>query len=225
MTTFFWAVIFVIGSYLIGSIPTGLLVGLYGYGVDIRKQGSGNLGATNALRALGGGAGIIVLAGDILKGFMAVTIAGLFFPGAPIAIHPNPEHLAVADALVVVAAAMAAMIGNNYSVYLKFQGGKGIGITTGLILAIAPKIALILFIIWVTVILISRYVSLASLVIALFFPVLMYYFYGFIWPYVLYSILAAILAVFSHRSNIRRLLNGSELKVGAQSREELRVER
>lgn len=216
------AAITVIASYLVGSIPTGLLVGLYGYGVDIRKTGSGNIGSTNALRALGTSAAIIVLVGDITKGFLAVSFTSLFFADAPTFVAnivSLEAKTSTVDALVVVLAAIAAMLGNNFSIYIKFHGGKGIGIATGIILAMTPIIAIVLFFVWLVVFVVSRYVSLGSVIIALLFPLLMYYFYGHVWPYVVFSVAASVLALIRHRSNIQRLLTGTELRFGDQAKE------
>lgn len=209
------AAIFILGGYLIGAIPTGLVVGLYGFGEDIRTKGSGNIGFTNTLRVLGPAAAFLVLAGDVAKGFCVVGAAAFTFSGAP-SLLTKPDVVSITDALIVVSVASAALLGNNFSIYLRFQGGKGIGIASGIILAFAPGIAAILFLIWIAVILISRYVSLASIAIALCFPVLMYFFFR-LWPYEVFSIAASALAIFRHRSNIKRLLNGTELKFGESS--------
>lgn len=218
MTTYIIAAAIIVASYFIGAIPTGLLVGLYGFGVDVRHQGSGNIGSTNTLRTLGTTAALLVLAGDVAKGFISVSIAGLLFPRAPTLIS-NSGSVYLFDSLVIVLAALAAMIGNNFSIYLKFRGGKGIGITAGIILAISPAIAGILFLIWITILIVTRLVSLGSIVIALLFPVLTYVFFGAIRPYMVFSLLAAAMAVFRHRSNISRLYKGKELRLGETVKE------
>ena len=163
MSAYIIAAALIAVSYLIGSIPTGLLVGLYGYGVDVRQQGSGNIGSTNTLRTLGVIAALLVLAGDVAKGFISVSLAGLLFPQAPTLVT-GYGGVGIFHSLVVVLSAMSAMVGNNFSIYLRFHGGKGIGITAGIILALSPAIAGILFLIWITIIFIARLVSLASII-------------------------------------------------------------
>jgi len=218
MITYIIAAAIITASYFIGAIPTGLLVGLYGYGVDVRQQGSGNIGSTNTLRTLGVTAALLVLAGDVAKGFISVSLAALLFPHAPTLIT-NYGSVYIFDSLVVVLSAAMAMVGNNFSIYLKFHGGKGIGITAGIILALSPAIAGILFLIWVTILAVTRLVSLGSIIIALLFPVLMYLFFGELWPYIAFSLLAAAMAVFRHRTNIARLYERKELRLGETAKE------
>ena len=209
------ALLFVFAGYFIGAIPTGLVVGAYGYDTDIRSQGSGNIGFTNTLRVLGPLAAAIVLTLDVAKGLAAVVVTSLIFSGAPTFIS-SPAVISIQDSLVVVFVSAAILIGNNFSIYLRFQGGKGIGVASGIIIGFSPVIAIILLIIWILVIVFTRYVSLASITIAAGFPILMFLFFD-LWPYEVFSLLAAILAISRHRANIKRLFLGTELKFGQQS--------
>ncbi len=209
------ALLFVIAGYFIGAIPTGLVVGAFGYNVDIRSKGSGNIGFTNTLRVLGPLAAAIVLTIDVAKGLAAVGVTSLVFSGAPTLLS-SPTSVSIDDSLVVVFVAAAALIGNNFSIYLRFQGGKGIGVASGIIIGFSPIIAIILLAIWILVIATTRYVSLASITIAAGFPILMFFFYD-IWPYQVFSLLAAVLAISRHKANIKRILDGTELKFGEES--------
>ena len=209
------ALLFVVAGYFIGAIPSGLMVGVYGYGTDIRSKGSGNIGFTNTLRVLGPLAAAIVLALDVAKGLAAVGVTSLVFTGAP-TLFSSPAKVSIEDSLIIVLVAAATLIGNNFSIYLRFKGGKGIGVASGIIIGFSPLIAAILLAIWIAVIALTRYVSLASITIAIGFPILMFFFFD-LWPYQVFSILAAALAISRHGANIKRILDGTELKFGQQS--------
>ncbi|WP_366922345.1 glycerol-3-phosphate 1-O-acyltransferase PlsY [Metallumcola ferriviriculae] len=182
-------------SYLLGSIPMAYMIGKFRYGKDIRKYGSGNVGATNAFRILGPAAGITVLAADALKGFLAVLIAGYF--GGP---------------FMVIAAGFIVIFGHTFSAFLKFRGGKGVATGAGTFLAIAPKSILWAVLIFVLIVLLFRFVSLGSISGAASLPVLLFI-YQRPWAYVIYGLVAAAFVIFKHRSNIERLRNGLEPKI------------
>ena len=207
--------LFVFAGYFIGAIPTGLVVGAFGYDTDIRSQGSGNIGFTNTLRVLGPLAAAIVLTLDVARGLAAIIVTSLVFSGAPTFLSA-PAAISIQDSLVVVFVAAATLIGNNFSIYLRFQGGKGIGVASGIIIGFSPIIAIILLIIWILVIALTRYVSVASITIAACFPILMFFYFD-LWPYEVFSLLAAFLAISRHGANIKRLFLGTELKFGQQS--------
>lgn len=207
------AFVIIAAAYLIGSIPFGLIVGKIGYGKDIRQYGSGNLGATNTFRVLGPLPGLLVLILDALKGILAVGLASYFFPNAPSLIQ-HPQNTNFYHALVVVLAGMAAICGHNWSIYLKFSGGKGIATGAGVLLMLVPMIVLILLVIWAVITAITRYVSLASIIIALIFPILMIIFYSHNFPYIVFGLAAATVVIYKHKSNIKRLLAGEESKIG-----------
>jgi glycerol-3-phosphate acyltransferase PlsY len=192
-------------SYLIGSLPTGYVAGMM-RGIDIRSAGSGNIGATNVFRVLGTTAGIAVLAVDGVKGFAAARwvplLAGKWLPGTP------AENLALA-------AGAAAVLGHVYTCWLKFQGGKGIATSAGVGFAWAPEACAVTLAIWGIVFMSTRYVSAASLVAAVVLPVAVWCFhYGTRMTLVMTAL--AVLAIYKHKGNIRRLLDGTENRAGTK---------
>ncbi len=195
-------------GYLLGSIPSGQIVGALAGGVDLSRYGSGKTGATNALRTLGWGAAAAVFAGDLAKGIVAVLIAR--------ALVSNPAHQHIAEVL----AGFAAVIGHNWSIYIKLKGGRGVVVSYAVFLLICWPAALISAAISLVVLAVSRIVSLASLTGAAVGVVLMAIFV--IWvrypaPYLVYGILAAALIWLRHLDNIQRLLAGTERKLGQKA--------
>lgn len=188
-------------SYLLGSIPTGFMAGRL-RGIDIRKVGSGNIGATNVLRILGKRAGITVLALDALKGFVACRWVPLLFAS-------NPSE----DLQIV--AGLAAILGHNYTCWLKFKGGKGIATSAGVLLGWLPWGLAIVLVVWLIVFAASRYVSLASIAAAAALPPAAWLTSG---SYRMLAVGALVggLAIYKHRANIQRLLNGTEHRFGAK---------
>jgi acyl phosphate:glycerol-3-phosphate acyltransferase len=187
-------VLFVL-AYLVGSIPFGVVVGKLFYGVDVREHGSGNVGTTNVFRVLGKKAGAVVMVCDILKGYVPAAIAvALFSPWAAIFI------------------AAAPVVGHIYSIFLKGRGGKGIATGAGVVLALVPLAFAIIFTTWLVLIVVTRYVSVASLVAAVLVPVLTIAFDEPL-PYKIAGVLVAILVWWAHRGNIQRLLAGEEHRV------------
>lgn len=193
-----WTLGLLLACYLIGSIPTGLLVSRRMGGVDLRKVGSGNIGATNAFRALGPTGGLLVLAGDGLKGFLAVQLA--LFALAPGLLLP----------VVQVLFGGAAIVGHNWSLFLGFKGGKGIATSLGVLLALSPEVAAMAALLWVAVVALTRYSSLASLAAAVAVPILMIV-QGENPVYLVFGILAAAFALYRHQGNLQRLMKGEEL--------------
>lgn len=193
----------VLGAYLLGAIPFSfLLVRLRG--LDIRTVGSGNVGATNALRAAGKAVGVLALMLDAAKGVAAVLLARRI--GAP--------------AEIVAAAAAAAVLGHMFPVFLGFRGGKGVATAGGALGSLEPIVFLATLAIFVLVVLLWRYVSLGSILAVLGFPALLWLFSRAGWiapapgPLLLGSTAIALLIVLRHQSNIRRLLDGSEHRLG-----------
>jgi acyl phosphate:glycerol-3-phosphate acyltransferase len=192
-----------ISSYLLGSIPWGLLFAR-ARGIDIRKKGSGNIGAANAFRVMGRKWGYLVFVCDFLKGFLAVEISLQFATWFQI-------NLGLAS----IIAAIMCVVGHNYPVWLGFKGGKGIATTAGALLAVFPPLVCVSFgAVWVVVFLIGRYTSLASIVAIVTLPIAAALIVSKSdpdFPFLIgLCVLMAALALWRHRSNIVRLLNGTE---------------
>ncbi|MFC7320556.1 glycerol-3-phosphate 1-O-acyltransferase PlsY [Halobacillus campisalis] len=186
--------IFIIIAYLLGAIPSGLIVGKMGYGIDIREHGSGNLGGTNTFRVLGLKAGLIVTIADILKGTAAAVIPVLF--GADV---------------IPLVIGVFAVIGHMYPVFAGFKGGKAVATSAGVVLGVNPLVFAILLGTFFLLLYLSKYVSLASMVtgIVTFIVTLLLGEYGL-------SIIIAVFTVFviyRHRSNIKRIMNKTEPKI------------
>jgi glycerol-3-phosphate acyltransferase PlsY len=197
--------VLVFGSYLLGSIPFGYLAGRLA-GTDIRQAGSGNIGATNVVRILGKGYGYPVFALDVLKGFGAVKISMLAAPGRPPDWN-SPEILGIL-------AAMSSVLGHMYPPWLKFKGGKGVATSAGALLALTPVATLIGVAIWMIVFWLTRYVSLASVTAAVVLPVVIlvlnWHDQNKVKPLVYSSACVAAAVVWRHRSNLSRLMRGTE---------------
>ena len=201
-----------LGAYLLGAIPFGLLIGL-AHGVDVRQQGSRNIGATNVGRVLGWKWGKLCLVLDILKGLLPVATAGWLLAGE----EPSAAML-VAWLLV----ALAAVLGHVFPVYLRFRGGKGVATTIGVALGIYPYYSIamaVALLCYFVVRFATGIVSLGSLTIALVFPASLYIYLRVeqlplarFWPLQAVAVLLGLLIVVRHRSNIGRLLNSGEMR-------------
>ena len=192
-------------SYLIGSLPFGYIAGKLA-GIDIRQHGSGNIGATNVLRVLGKKWGFGVFFADAFKGFFAVRLA-LFI------VSRLPETAGYSEFLAILAAAVC-VAGHSFSVWLKFKGGKGVATSAGALFGVVPIAAFAIFLVWIIVFEATRYVSLASIVAAFALPVAVA---ALVWAdqaegTVLFpfSLAMTLLVVWRHRSNISRLVKGTE---------------
>jgi acyl phosphate:glycerol-3-phosphate acyltransferase len=184
-------------GYFVGTIPTGYLVAR-ARGIDIQKVGSGNIGATNILRSVGVVPAIIVMLLDPLKGFLATL-----FP-----------MLLLQSSWTIALAGFATVLGNNFNVFLRMRGGKGIATSLGVFMAVDPIVTLLSMVIGVSTIALGRYVSLGS-IIGLMTPPLMLLARGnFLFPYFYLSIALAVLAIWRHRENIQRLAKGVERRLG-----------
>jgi len=198
-------------SYLAGSFPTSIVVGKILKGIDIRQHGSGNAGATNVFRVLGPGPGVFVLLVDAFKGFAATFwISGLV-------VDPLP----FGSGLVMIIAGLFAVLGHIWTVFAGFRGGKGVGTAAGMLAALFPRALLVCLLVFVLVLLITRIVSISSISAAVALPITLTIFrYVLDWSVesslYLFSFFAAALILFTHRSNIQRLLNGTERKIGAK---------
>ncbi|MCD8199268.1 MAG: glycerol-3-phosphate 1-O-acyltransferase PlsY [Phascolarctobacterium sp.] len=204
MTGMFSIVAEFILGYLCGSIPSGLWIVKTLYNIDIRKYGSKNIGTTNVFRTVGIGAAALVLLADMLKGIVAVAIINFMF------------H----DAAANLIAAIGALLGHNYSLFLNFKGGKGVATGLGLLLFLMPKVSAADLIIWLVLVILTRYVSLGSVTAAAVTPILAWYF-NYPGPYVIFGTFAGIFVIIRHKDNILRLLSGTENKISPGSVKDL----
>jgi glycerol-3-phosphate acyltransferase PlsY len=201
-----WLLIFIL-SYVIGSIPSGYLVAR-SKGIDIRQHGSSNIGAANVARVIGKGWGYLVGFCDFLKGFLAVKLGSLI-----------AAHFLLSSVLGSVIAAIACILGHNYTIWLGFKGGKGIATSGGAVLALLPPLVFVsVGVVWIAVFIIGRYTSLASIIAAMVLPIAVLLTVAEtgtdFWLLLGFSVLMAALAIWRHRSNIVRLLNGTENRFG-----------
>lgn len=204
-------------SYLIGSIPSSIWVGKIAYSVDIRNYGSGNAGATNTFRILGWKAGATVLVIDVFKGFACsywVSQLAYQIGGGPFSVGSIWEI----NAFLQIICGMMAVVGHMFPILANFDGGKGLATATGMLIGIEPISVLISFVIFLIVMFSSRYVSLASLVAAFIYPLmLLLLHHGFKVPIdesvMILGAVVGMSIIIKHRQNIKRLMNGTENKV------------
>jgi len=207
-------IIFIIIAYLLGSIPFAQIIAK-AHKIDLRKVGSGNIGATNLSRALGRKWGYFCFALDVFKGFIPVFVVSGFFSDAG----------DIRQQFGLLAVGAASVTGHMFPVYLKFKGGKGVATSFGAALGLWPYYticALAAFTVWVFVVLIWRYVSLASIAAAVSFCITLVvgvlivpgWNLSRVWPLVIVSVLIPVLVIFRHKANIKRLMAGTESKVG-----------
>jgi glycerol-3-phosphate acyltransferase PlsY len=187
--------ILLLSAYLIGGIPFGYLLVKLATGRDVRDFGSGNIGATNALRTTGRGIGVATLALDIFKGLAAVWLA---------------DHFTHGSVLWMSGAALAVMLGHAFSVFLKFKGGKAVASFIGAFLYVAPVPLLAAMVVFVIVVAVTRYISLGSIVAAGIFPFAVWLIQHPAWPVIAASIIAGAVIIWRHRTNIGRLRAGNE---------------
>lgn len=185
-------------SYLLGSIPNGLILGKAIWGVDLRQHGSKNIGATNAWRTIGKAGGISIFVLDFLKGAISAYL-GLHLGGSELA---------------GVLCGILAIAGHSWSVFLSFKGGKGVATGLGVIAALMPMVTLIVFAVWFAIVYFTGYVSLGSIVGAALVPILTLFF-GLHTEFLILGLIAAVFIIYRHKSNIERLLNGTESKIKA----------
>lgn len=186
-------------SYFLGAIPFAYIMTRLITGKDIRSYGSGNVGATNAARILGFKYGLLVAILDVLKGILAVIIARALLPVG------SPEYLLLISALVVI-------IGHNWTIFLKFSGGKGVATTFGVLFSLFPIAFFVFLATWIALVFITRYVSLASILSAIVVPIIVYITTKNIYD-VLFTLTFSLLIIFRHKANIKRLLQGNENKI------------
>lgn len=199
-----FVLVFICG-HICGSIPSGLWIVKALFGIDIRNYGSKNIGTTNVFRTVGAKAALLVLILDMLKGIIAVAAMNYFF----------------ANPLLDVITALGALLGHNYSVFLRFKGGKGVATGLGLLIYLMPKVSLGSFLVWLILVLITRYVSLGSVVAAVMTPIFAWYF-GYPPAYIVFGGIAGLFVIIRHKENIKRLLNGTESKIKQGNAENLK---
>lgn len=184
-------------NYLLGSFPCGLIVGWITKGVDIREYGSGSIGATNVSRVAGFLPALIAGVGDASKGFLGAYLATRFLP----------------DPYLWFLALFLLIVGHDWSIFLRFRGGKGVATTLGILFYLSWEAALLCFLVWVVMASITRYSSVGSLSGALLMPVFLYL-WGKPPEFIVWGIFAAALVFWRHKGNIQRLIQGKELKMG-----------
>lgn len=188
-------------SYLVGSIPSGLILGKGIWHIDLREHGSHNIGATNAWRTIGKQAGILIFLCDLLKGAFGVWVGGAL-SGTPLAL---------------VLGGVFAIIGHSWSFFLRFKGGKGVATGLGVILSLMPVPALLIFAVWFVIVKITGYVSLGSIVGAALVPIFAWIF-GEPRATIGFGFIAAFFVIYRHKENIQRLMAGTESKIKAAKR-------
>ncbi len=207
-----------LSAYLLGSIPTGYLLGKALQGIDIREHGSGSIGATNVLRTLGKRAGFTVLVTDILKGVVAVIVAQAFYrPGGALWTQA-PPNISVPQWLpwLIILVGLAAILGHSKPVWLKFQGGKSVAVGLGILLMLNWQVGLATVGVFGLVVGASRIVSLGSICGAIALPIWMLVFQQPL-AYLLFSLVASSYVILRHRGNLQRLLAGTEPRLGTSS--------
>lgn len=203
--------VFIIIAYLLGSIPTSVWVGKVFFNKDVRGYGSGNAGATNTVRVLGYGAGIPVLLFDIFKAWLPVYASMYWFQW-----NVSGDRLVYFNIII----GFAAVMGHIYPVFSGFRGGKGVATLAGTALALFPLAFLSSLLTFIVVIALTRYVSLGSMAAAFVFPIfLVFVFDHHSTPLVVLGIIASVFLVFTHRKNIKKLINGTENKFGVKSKD------
>jgi glycerol-3-phosphate acyltransferase PlsY len=199
------ALLAIILSYLVGSIPAGYIVGRLFKGIDIRDYGSGNIGFTNALRVLGVVPGIIVLLADVGKGAAAVLAISRLGGLQTNALIPYLPALCGASAIA----------GHIWTVFLKFRGGKGVATSLGIFTSLSPLAGLVSLGVWIIVVAITRYVSLGSMLLCISFCVVVFVTSGeYIWGIRILALAVTAIVIYKHKGNIQRLIRGEERKFG-----------
>ena len=196
--TLLHSLVFILVSYLFGALPIGLLVGRMVKGIDVRDYGSGNIGASNVWRTMGPLWGVAVFLFDFCKGFFPTLLAGRVHDAGP---------------WLPVLVGLASIMGHNFSPFLKFKGGKGVATSLGVVYGLSPLAAAVGFAVWGLCLLVTRYISVSSIVAALVTSLVLIGLNRDL-PHVLFALLVAFFVVIKHRSNMARLRAGTEPKVG-----------
>lgn len=209
--TYYTAFSMMVIAYLLGSIPSAVWIGKRYYGIDIREHGSKNAGTTNMLRILGKRAAVPVFGLDVLKGFVAVTIVDLIKYDDLFANGANENWFYI----LRFAALFFAVLGHIFPVFAGFRGGKGVATLVGGVVAVNAPLVLLCLGVWLIVLMVTHYVSLASMTAGVFYPIftLISPKVGHLPPFIVFSFVVAILLIFTHRKNIKRLREGTESKM------------
>ena len=205
--TYYCAFTMIVIAYLLGSIPSAVWIGKKYYGIDIRNYGSKNAGTTNILRVLGRRAAIPVFVIDFFKGFVAVAVIGLI---------KYDEHVDISWLIgLKIIAVFAAVLGHIFPVFAGFRGGKGVATLVGAVTGIYPSVVMLCFAIWCLVLVVTHYVSLASMIAGCSFPlfVMLSHRASQSTAFIIFSFVTAALLIFTHRKNIDRLRKGTESKI------------
>ena len=205
-------------AYLIGSINFSILISKKVAGFDVREKGSGNAGTTNMLRTVGKGAAAVTLILDILKGVAAIYVAILYGN-----IVSKLANIQIDNSILVQIAGILVILGHTYPIYFGFKGGKGVATSLGILLTTNYQIGLICLVFAIVLMILTKMVSVGSLGAAILFPVLTLFLTqeNFVVPgnYLIYSVIIALIVIFNHRSNVKRLLNGTENKISFKKKE------
>jgi glycerol-3-phosphate acyltransferase PlsY len=195
-----WIILILAAAYFMGAVPTGYLIVKVLKNTDIRKVGSGNIGATNVKRVLGMKWFLIVLVLDALKGFIPVTVAGMIFGGK----YP----------FMPVVAGLAAILGHTFTIFLNFKGGKGVATSLGVFLALAPLSLLSSTVVFAILLMFFGYISLGSIAAAVMLPAFVYIYGegGYLYLVQALALAGSVFIIYKHKDNIKRLLNGTENK-------------
>ena len=210
------SILVLIIGYLLGSLNTSIIVGRC-YGVDIRKHGSGNAGMTNTLRTLGKVAAALVVLGDILKGVLSYIIGNVILNSAAMD-GVFGSQLSTVVGIGGMAGGIAAIIGHNWPLYFGFKGGKGILTSFSVVMMMDWQLGLMLLGIFLVIVIITRYVSLSSIIACAVFPIAAYI-KGNGLVFSVFAAVLALLAICRHSANIKRLINGTESKIGAKKKD------
>jgi glycerol-3-phosphate acyltransferase PlsY len=193
-------------AYLVGSIPTAVWVGRAWFGIDVREHGSKNAGATNTFRVLGKKPGVFVLLIDVLKGVLAVVLTRMIWHETALEYGFNADRLQIL-------AAIGAVVGHIFPVFVGFRGGKGVATSLGVMIGILPLSAVVCLAIFVTIFILSKYVSFSAICAAICFPFSVLFLEPQREEMFYFSIVLAVAVIWAHKKNIRRLLKGEENKM------------
>jgi glycerol-3-phosphate acyltransferase PlsY len=206
-----YLIMLIVASYLLGAIPWSYVLGRALRGIDLRQHGSGNLGFSNAFRILGPQIGVPVLILDVAKGFIpAHCFPRILSGGARAIVVPDATLSLISSADFGLLCGLAAIIGHMFPVYIGFRGGKGVATSMGVYLALTPKALLLTAAIALPVLIASHFVALGSLTGAVLLPIFIAILYRGMWILFAFTVVLSCLVIYAHRSNIRRLLQGTE---------------